>query len=63
MIIAGHVDVVSPGDRDQWTDGPLRRRDPDGLLFGRGSCDMKGGVVAGLAALRALVATGHGAGR
>ena len=38
--------------------GRRRRSSPriaDGLLYGRGACDMKAGVVAGLAALRALV--------
>ena len=57
VIIAGHVDVVAPGDPDQWTEEPFGGEIRDGLLYGRGSCDMKGGVVAGLAALRAIVAT------
>ena len=54
-IIAGHVDVVGGGDELQWTTPPFEPRIADGLLYGRGACDMKAGVVAGLAALRALV--------
>jgi acetylornithine deacetylase len=54
-IIAGHVDVVGGGDELQWTSPPFQPRIADGLLYGRGACDMKAGVVAGLAAMRALV--------
>ena len=54
VMIAGHVDVVGAGDELQWTSPPFDARVRDGALFGRGACDMKGGVVAGLAALRAL---------
>ncbi len=55
VIICGHVDVVGPGDESQWEVPPFSGEIRDGVLYGRGSCDMKGGVVAGLAALRALV--------
>ena len=54
-IVAGHVDVVGGGDELQWTSPPFEPRIADGLLFGRGACDMKAGVIAGLAAMRALV--------
>ncbi len=54
VLIAGHVDVVAPGDELQWTSPAFQPRIHDGRLYGRGACDMKAGVVAGLAALRAL---------
>jgi acetylornithine deacetylase len=54
-IIAGHVDVVGGGDELQWASPPFQPRIADGLLYGRGACDMKAGVVAALAAMRALV--------
>jgi acetylornithine deacetylase len=57
-IIAGHVDVVGVGDELQWTSPPFEPRVADGLLYGRGACDMKAGVVAGLAALRAIAESG-----
>ncbi len=54
LVICGHIDVVSAGDPLQWTSPPFAPEIRDGCLYGRGACDMKGGVVAGLAALRAL---------
>ena len=57
VIIAGHIDTVSPGQREDWSTDPFGGELRDGRLYGRGSLDMKGGVVAGLAALRALVDT------
>jgi acetylornithine deacetylase len=54
VLIAGHIDVVAPGDELAWTSPPFEPRIADGKLYGRGACDMKGGVVAGLAALRAI---------
>jgi acetylornithine deacetylase len=57
VIIAGHIDTVSPGQREDWSTDPFGAELRDGRLYGRGSLDMKGGVVAGLAALRALVDT------
>jgi acetylornithine deacetylase len=54
VLIAGHIDVVSGGDELAWTSPPFQPRIDDGVLFGRGACDMKAGVVAGLAALRAI---------
>jgi acetylornithine deacetylase len=54
LIVCGHIDVVSEGDPLQWSSPPFEPRIRDGRMYGRGTCDMKGGVVAGLAALRAL---------
>ncbi|MDX6592984.1 MAG: acetylornithine deacetylase [Gaiellales bacterium] len=57
IILCGHVDTVGPGPRDDWTTDPFGAEIRDGKLYGRGALDMKGGVVAALAALRALVET------
>jgi acetylornithine deacetylase len=48
LMFNGHVDVVPPGDRQQWTTDPFDARVDEGRLFGRGSCDMKAGLVAAL---------------
>lgn len=56
LILNGHVDVVPVGDISQWTVPPFAATIRDGHVFGRGACDMKGGLAAALAALRALTA-------
>jgi acetylornithine deacetylase len=58
VLLVGHVDVVPIGDPGNWTDDPFGGIVRDGRLYGRGACDMKGGVASILAALRALAATG-----
>jgi acetylornithine deacetylase len=58
LLLVGHVDVVPPGDPATWTADPWGAEIRDGAMYGRGACDMKGGVVSILAALRALVASG-----
>jgi acetylornithine deacetylase len=58
LILSGHLDVVPPGDLDTWTGDPWSGEVRDGRLYGRGACDMKAGVAAILAAVRALAADG-----
>ncbi len=57
ICINGHVDVVAPGN-EAWVHGPWSGAIADGCVHGRGSVDMKGGVIAALHALAALRATG-----
>jgi acetylornithine deacetylase len=52
------VDVVPVGDPRTWSDDPFSGAIRDGRLYGRGACDMKGGVASILTALRALVTSG-----
>ena len=55
LILNGHVDVVPPGEPEWWTGhDPWYLHEADGRWYGRGVCDMKGGVVAILAAVRAV---------
>jgi acetylornithine deacetylase len=58
VILSGHADVVPPGDPATWSVDPWAAEIRDGRLYGRGTCDMKGGVAAILAAVRAIVASG-----
>ncbi|SCT93609.1 succinyl-diaminopimelate desuccinylase [Staphylococcus xylosus] len=44
--ISGHMDVVSEGDRSQWTYEPFTLTEDDGFLYGRGAADMKAGLAA-----------------
>jgi acetylornithine deacetylase len=46
LLFNGHIDVVPSEPRDRWTSDPNRPEVRDGKLFGRGACDMKGGVAA-----------------
>jgi acetylornithine deacetylase len=59
LILSGHLDVVPPGDPATWTVDPWAGEIRDDRLYGRGACDMKGGVAAILAAVRALAASGE----
>jgi succinyl-diaminopimelate desuccinylase len=49
FAFAGHLDVVPPGEG--WTGDPFRAELRGGLLYGRGSVDMKGGIAAFVAAI------------
>jgi acetylornithine deacetylase len=54
LMLNGHVDVVPVGDPDLWAAPPYSADIGDGCLHGRGSCDMKAGLIASLWAVRAL---------
>ena len=57
LLLVAHTDVVPPGDPATWTTPPFSPTVRDGHVFGRGACDMKGGLVAALAAIRAVATT------
>jgi acetylornithine deacetylase len=60
LILNGHTDVVPPGREEDWTSAePWSGKVSDGKIWGRGSCDMKGGNAAAVIALKALLNTGH----
>ncbi|MBI6630693.1 succinyl-diaminopimelate desuccinylase [Pontibaca salina] len=46
----GHTDVVPVGDLAEWSVPPFAAVECDGVLYGRGACDMKSGVAAFAAA-------------
>ncbi|MDQ4045084.1 MAG: M20/M25/M40 family metallo-hydrolase, partial [Chloroflexota bacterium] len=58
LVMEGHTDVVTVGDRAAWSVEPFAGEIRDGRLYGRGACDMKGGLVAMLFAARALQLAG-----
>jgi acetylornithine deacetylase len=59
LLLNGHVDVVSAEPVDRWTKEPFGAEIADGRLYGRGSCDMKGGVAAMLLSVEAALAAGQ----
>ena len=54
LLLNGHVDVVTAEPRELWTSDPFAPALRDGRLYGRGACDMKGGVAAMLLATEVL---------
>ena len=54
VAVCGHVDVVTPGSEPWRHGGPWSGRVEGGHVHGRGSLDMKGGVIAALHALASL---------
>jgi len=58
LCFAGHTDVVPTGAEADWSAGPFAADIRDGVLFGRGAVDMKGGIACYLAAVEGLFATG-----
>ena len=51
LALAGHTDVVPPGDETRWQHPPFAGDIADGVLFGRGAVDMKGAIACQLAAV------------
>ena len=62
ILLSGHLDVVPVGDPATWATPPFAPEVRDGAMVGRGACDMKGGVVAAVEALRALASIAGGDG-
>jgi succinyl-diaminopimelate desuccinylase len=58
LAFAGHADVVPPGDKARWRFDPFAGEVAEGALWGRGACDMKGGVAAAVAAALRFIPRG-----
>ena len=55
FVFLGHTDVVPPGPYDEWISPPYEPTIRDGMLYGRGSADMKSGVAAMVTALESFI--------
>jgi succinyl-diaminopimelate desuccinylase len=60
ICFAGHTDVVPPGEEAAWSHPPFSGDVTDGLLYGRGAVDMKGGIAASVAAVLDYLAANGG---
>jgi acetylornithine deacetylase len=58
LLLNGHVDVVSEAPAERWSKPPFGADVEGGRLYGRGACDMKGGVAAMLLGVEAALAAG-----
>ncbi len=58
LLLDGHVDVVPVGDPDAWPVDPFAGVERDGWLHGRGTADMKAGLLAAWWAVQAIRASG-----
>ena len=58
LLLNGHIDVVPEGERERWSSDPYSGEIRGGTLYGRGSCDMKGGLAAAAIAIRAAMKLG-----
>ena len=58
LILNAHIDTVETGDPALWSHDPFAAEIAGDRLYGRGSCDMKAGLVAELIAITALQAAG-----
>jgi acetylornithine deacetylase len=58
LLLNGHIDTVSVEPRERWTSDPHRAEVRDGLLYGRGSADMKGGIACMTVAAETLADLG-----
>ncbi|MEA3503019.1 MAG: M20/M25/M40 family metallo-hydrolase [Actinomycetota bacterium] len=58
IVLTGHVDTVPVGDADHWTRDPAGEIDGD-TLYGRGSADMKLGLVAAIEAFTVFADEGR----
>jgi acetylornithine deacetylase len=55
LILSGHTDTV-PVEGQEWSSDPYVMTERDGLLYGRGTCDMKGFLASVLALVPSLAA-------
>ena len=62
IAFAGHTDVVPVGDEDAWSHAPFSGTVSEGRLYGRGAADMKGGIAAFIAAIKAFDKTSQPSG-
>jgi len=55
FAFAGHTDVVPTGPIEEWNTDPFEAEIIDGMLYGRGAADMKGGIAAMVTATEQFV--------
>ena len=54
LMFNGHIDVMPADEVEEWTTPPFSPTIRDGKLYGRGTADMKGGLMAATMAVKLL---------
>lgn len=57
LVFAGHTDVVPVGEMEQWHTQPFELTEKNGMLYGRGTADMKGSLACMLHLARRFTQT------
>ena len=60
ICFAGHTDVVPIGTETDWAYPPFEARIENGILYGRGTADMKGSIACFLAAVETYLSNLEG---
>ncbi len=63
LLLLGHTDIVPAGPEASWNTPPFEAVEKQGMLYGRGSADMKASVAAMVAAIRNCQPIQAGSGR
>ena len=58
LLFNGHMDTVDVGGLERWAHAPYAGLIENGVLYGRGACDMKGGLAAMVYSVKALLEAG-----
>jgi putative selenium metabolism hydrolase len=58
LLFNGHMDTVDIGELGRWSHPPYEGVIEQGILYGRGACDMKGGLAAMVYSVKALQEAG-----
>ena len=58
LILNGHVDVVPTGPQENWSGSPWSGSINKDRIYGRGTCDMKAGLISGIYAVKILKESG-----
>ena len=55
LMFNGHMDVVPPGNESLWTHDPFSGHKEDNRIYGRGACDMKGGIASIITSIKTII--------
>lgn len=59
LLFNSHIDVMPADDAEEWTTPPFEPHIRDGKMYGRGTADMKGGLMASVMAVKLLQDAGY----